>query len=269
MLGLALAATFTSCKKDQTTLDDGPGKLKDRVDLKMTLPGQSAQEVYLVQQPNGTYQAAWYGNMVFGDIPHPTINVKNGQPIPAIEVLDPNSEYLEILTTGPYFTVIRPTFLGSVSTIKEKFGEFEDAYADYISAKKDEYGTLKQPTLPNLDTYIENTGNGEIIIKGMIVSSTASPSKMSIVPHTFVPPAPTIPAYLLFPDYTVGNIRYDITGNNLGTVQGVTAVDINTNQNVPIYGFSGSYTELSNGIHVQDLIIWTSPTTFITYTGNL
>ncbi|MCX3264828.1 hypothetical protein [Pedobacter agri] len=271
MLGFALAATFTACKKDQTAKDDSPGKLKDRVDLKMTLPGQSNQEVYLQPQANGTYQAAWFGTMTFGDIPHPIVNVQNGLPIPAIEILSPNNEYLEIMTAGPYFVVIRPTFVGDPNVTREEFKKFRTAYEDHIYNRKNQYFQLAEPDLPNMDNYVNvnNTGNGEIIVKGMIVSSTSSPSKMSIVSHTFQPPKPAVEMYYLFPEYIVGNVLYTITGNSQGAVQEVTAEDITTHTPIPVYGYSGSYTETLNGVHVQDLKIWTTPNSFITYTGDL
>jgi len=186
MLGLTLAGiTFQACKKENKVEDDGLGKLKDRVDLKMGLPGQSNVEAYLIPQPGGGYMA---NNIRFGDIPHKIINVVNGEPVGYVEVWDPTAQYISVSTTGPYFLIIRPAFTGSPVTTRKQFADFGTAFDDFVNGRRNADSTLKQPSYPLMDTYLPNPGGWELIERGMIVSSTASPSKMSLVPYNFIPP---------------------------------------------------------------------------------
>lgn len=238
---------------------------------KMNVPGQSNTESYLVPQTDGTYKAAWQGDMTFGNMPHPITNVVNGKPIDDIQIINVGNEYLEVITAGPYFIVVRPTFVGDTyPVIRSLLGQFYVAYQNYRSRKKDMYGNPVQPQFPNIDTYINTgNGNGEIIVKGMVVSSTSSPSKMSIVSANFVPPSDQ-PALFLLNNYIVGTVNYDLAGDANGEIVECTAYDTATNLPVAVYGFNGTYTnDPVTNIATVNIKIWTTPTTFITYIGTL
>lgn len=188
---LAIVAAFliSSCKKESKPQNESNQK---ETSLKTTgLPG--GNPTYLQLQPNGTYKVGWYGEMTFGDIPHPIINVVDGTPLEA-NIINVNNEYISVQTVGPYFMVIRPTFVGAIAPTREQFNNFAKAYNNFIDQKRDANGVLIQPSLPAFDNYVTgNTGNGEIIAKGQVVSWNASPTKMAVVSHTYIPPGTVVP----------------------------------------------------------------------------
>lgn len=262
---------FSGCKKNMPAADELEATAVKKPVSKMNVPGQSNTESYLVPQTDGTYKAAWQGDMTFGNMPHPITNVVNGKPIDDIQIINVGNEYLEVITAGPYFIVVRPTFVGDTyPVIRSLLGQFYVAYQNYRSRKKDMYGNPVQPQFPNIDTYINTgNGNGEIIVKGMVVSSTSSPSKMSIVSANFVPPSDQ-PALFLLNNYIVGTVNYDLAGDANGEIVECTAYDTATNLPVAVYGFNGTYTnDPVTNIATVNIKIWTTPTTFITYIGTL
>lgn len=185
LLTITTIATFLfACKKEQNTPQSN-ATFSNNVQKKMTLPGQSSSEIYLVAQPDGSYKATYYGNMAFIDVVRKTTNYLDGEQVYSFDIID-DGQYLSIQTAGPYFTVIRPTFVGAIAPVRQKFTEFSNAYSDFLSQKKNADSSLKQPFLPNLDDYV-NGGNGQIIVKGQIVMSHSSPSTMSVISASFIP----------------------------------------------------------------------------------
>lgn len=154
----------------------------------MGLPGQGNTELYLIAQSNGTYQSGYGGGIIFGTIPHKTSNFIDGEQVENITIEDPNGEYLSVQTIGPYFTIIRPTFVGSIAPTVFEFSRFCIAYSDFIEQNKNPDLTLIQPYLPNLEDYVNIGSNGQHITTGQVIMSSASPSLMSVVSSSFVPP---------------------------------------------------------------------------------
>lgn len=262
---------FAGCKKTMPVTDElETGTIKKPAST-MTLPGLGTYGNHLVPQPDGTYQAAWQGTMTFGDIPHPITNVVDGRPLEEVNIINVANEYLEVHTAGPFFVVKRPTTVGdSFATVREGIDRFYVAYKNFRDRRKSEFGILLQPQYPSIAHYINiGNANGEIIIHGMLVSSTSSPSKMAVVSANFVPPSNN-PLSTLLPEYIVGNVRYDLAGDDTGVITECTAVDMTTNLPVTVYGFSGTYSyNAITEITTVDVKIWTSPTTSISFNGTL
>lgn len=253
---MLVSSVLFSCKKDSIKEETNPlFKIPSKA---MTLPGQSATESYLVPQLNGTYTVAYQGNMTFGTIPHKTSNFINGEAVEEINIVD-DGQYISIQTVGPYFTVIRPTFVGPIAPVQAQFDAFATAYGNFIHETRDANNTLLQPFLPNLEDYVPNTsnGNGQIVSTGMIVMSNSSPSLMSVVSASFVPPVNPNP-----PTSTIGYLGKVRASNGIyyyckGGSGNITEVyTIVNGVEVPFTTFSGYYLVTRTGITNINLTIY-------------
>jgi hypothetical protein len=263
-----LIVVAVSCKKEssenQATVS--AAKIGDK---QMTLPGQGQLSTNMFSNGNGTYSAAWHGNMTFG-----TMVLENtfyeGQPVQEASIIN-NGEYISVDITGPKFIALRPTFAGGAPTpnslkdVRDLIDRFKNEYKNFVEAKRNSSGTLIQPTMPLMNSIVtDSDGDGILIIKGQVIRSKNSPSTLQVTHPDFVAAQPGFtPVYL--DDVVKGGIRYAIFGNQkTGQITSVTGYSMTTQTSVTVYGFSGTFPNLGS---VSNLVIYTSPTSSFTYSG--
>jgi hypothetical protein len=258
-----------SCKKEsaEVAASDSNVKISNKA---MVLPGQGQVSTNMFSNGNGTYSAAWYGSMTFG-----TMVLENtfyeGQPVQEASIIN-NGEYASVDITGPKFIAVRPTLAGGAPTpnslkdVRDLIDRFKNEYRNFVEAKRNSSGVLIQPKMPLMNAIVTDAdGDGLLIIKGQVIRSKNSPSTLQVTHPDFVATQPGFtPVYL--DDVVKNGIQYSIFGNQkTGQITSVTGYSISTGTPITVYGFSGTFP--STLASVNNLIIYTSPTSSFTYSG--
>ncbi|QNN44692.1 hypothetical protein [Pedobacter roseus] len=269
---------FASCKKDESASESETSTFKNKGNGKLANVPGAGQGMDITQTGPNQYYSSLGGGVTFNAITYYSGPYQNGEAALEIFGASPQEPGAQVLTVGPYIVLTR--FLnGTPANFSTGYSNFSQAYSDFFTKAIDPLtGSPKQAQRPKLNDYLPESysegGPNQVVYKGIVVRSKNSPTTLTIVDASTNVTPYLSQMYELFPDLVRNGVRYDITGNAKGTavgpIMGVTAVELSTNKNVPIYGFTGTYHKDSTGtIIINNLRIYLTSEDFFDYQGSL
>ncbi len=265
-----IAASIVACKKE-TTEETSVSKFK--VPNKTSnIPGVIASGSPLViNSSTGNYHTNYSGEMIFNNISASTGSFLEGEQVANISIYNDGS-YLDVETIGPYFVVIRPTFVGPIAPVRAQILAFRNAYNNFITDSVVN-GAPLQPYLPSLDNYV-TAGAGQFVIKGQVVRTHSTPSTYTVVASSFIPTPPAAPATPSILGFFIdaGNTYY-VYGTGLSSSGNITSVKAYDSNNDPfnVLSFSGTFAAEGTGMsfvgYRLNLTIQKDYSTVINYIG--
>lgn len=268
---------LASCKKtEETTITEKSTYKKGNNNL-ANVPG-AGQGLDIIQTGPNLYYSSLGGGVTFSAITYYSGAYQNGEA--ALEIFggSPVEHAAAVYTTGPYIVMTR-WIIGPPANFSQAYSNFAQAYSDYFTQAIDPItGEKKQANRPKLNDYLPDSysvgGATQLVYKGIVVRSQTSPTTLTIVDASSDVTPHASQLYEIFPSYERNGIRFDIEGyaknNKPGTIMNVTAVNVATNNYVPIYGFSGAYHKSSTGtIIIDSLRIYLTADDYFDYQGEL
>ncbi|WP_316801740.1 hypothetical protein [Pedobacter nototheniae] len=265
LTALAGLCLIISCKKDVNQTESySSASIKNG--LKATLPGDNpAASAIPVVYENGEYKTAYAGGLNFGPTftyPTTVTAAEYGQSwSPSYSGPTSQNNLLSFLQDDSRFSAFFGTFVNGIGTAVGMY------YTDWHSWILNSNDGSSSPPAFTVQRY-GGSADGIILITGQFIKDPTSPTHVSIVSQTYIPPnqqpnSETINGYL--GTVTLGADVYQVEGND-GII---TRVIKNTNGVLTeITDFSGIYLIGRNGTFIAvDITLFPNTPNEVVYTG--